>query len=344
MDHLAASGIVAYYRVSTRTQGFHGLGMDAQRSSVAAFAERNGATIVGCYEEVETARRDHLTNRPQLLRAVAHARRVGATLVIARLDRLARSVFVTSQLLNAGVEFVAVDNPYANRLSIQILAVMAEHESRMTSLRVKASVAERRARGVVFKCNHPLNPEARRKGQLAAAVANKELTRAAYEDLVPTVRTLREAGDGTRAIAVRLNEMGHRTRRNGPWTGGAIHRLLRREGLGHLKSRPVPRPPVRPEVQRLGVIEAGRLRTQRAHETYAHLLPFARKLHAAGASTGELTRRLNFVGHTTQHGKPWTIMTTIGLLRDSLGRQSNGLAEAVSHHGCKNSALKQRRC
>jgi DNA invertase Pin-like site-specific DNA recombinase len=141
------SHIVAYYRVSTKTQGMHGLGMDAQRASVNAYAERTGSTIVASYAEVETARRDHLKNRPELVRALAHARRSRAVLVIARLDRLARSVFVTSQLLNAGVEFVCVDNPHANRMSIQILAVMAEHESRMTSLRVSASVAERRARG-----------------------------------------------------------------------------------------------------------------------------------------------------------------------------------------------------
>ena len=126
MGLLGAGGIIAYYRVSTRMQGFGGLGMDAQRTSVEAYSVFRGLKIVASYEEVETARREHLRNRPQLVRALAHARRSGAILVIARLDRLARNVFVTSQLLESGVEFVACDNPHANRMTIQIIAVMAE--------------------------------------------------------------------------------------------------------------------------------------------------------------------------------------------------------------------------
>ena len=189
------SEIVAYFRVSTKAQGMHGLGMAAQRASVLAYAEKAGLAIVVSYSEVETARLDHLKNRPELVRALAHARRARAVLVIARLDRLARSVFVTSQLLNSGVEFVAFDNPHANRMSIQILAVMAEHGSRMTSLRVKASIAERRARGEVFRSTHQLSPDARRLGQLAAAIANRERTRVAYEDLVPFVKVPRHMRD-----------------------------------------------------------------------------------------------------------------------------------------------------
>ena len=117
MQPTSSSGIVAYYRVSTRMQGFNGLGMEAQRRSVSAYAEFRGLKIVAAYEEVESARREHLRNRPQLVRALAHARRSGAVLVIARLDRLARNVLVTSQLLESGVEFVACDNPHANRMT-----------------------------------------------------------------------------------------------------------------------------------------------------------------------------------------------------------------------------------
>jgi len=231
------------------------------------------------------------------------------------LDRLARSVFVTSQLLNAGVEFICVDNPHANRMSIQILAVMAEHESRMTSLRVSASVAERRARGVIFHCNHQLTPEARRKGQLAAAVANRERTRDAYEDLVPMVRELRLRGETLRSIAASLNECGHQTQVQRPWTSAAVHRLLRREGLGHLHSHPRKRPPIGRGVQRLGTAAAGLLRTKRANERYAPLMPFVRSLHRGGASSGVIARELNGAGQTTQSGGPWSVMSAIALLR-----------------------------
>ena len=136
-------------------------------------------------------------------------------LVIARLDRLARNVFVTSQLLESGVEFVACDNPHANRLSIQTLSVMAEHESRMISERVKAMVAIRAARGDDFRCYRKLTPEQIRMGQITAAEANRRRTGEVYADLVPIVRRLRESGDTLLSIASSLNDLGHRTRRNG---------------------------------------------------------------------------------------------------------------------------------
>lgn len=112
--------LVGYCRVSTQMQGHDGLGMEAQRRAVIAYATAHSATILAMYSEVETGRKKDLWNRPQLISALGHARRAKAVLVIARLDRLARNVFVTSQLLESGVEFVACDNPHANRLSIQI--------------------------------------------------------------------------------------------------------------------------------------------------------------------------------------------------------------------------------
>ena len=123
--------IVGYDRVSTEGQGVRGLGRAAQREAVERYARSHGLTITAVYKEVETGRKQDLANRPQLVAAVGHAGRCGATLVIARLDRLARSVFVTAQLMNSGVEFVVCDNPHANSLSIHILAAMAEYEGRL---------------------------------------------------------------------------------------------------------------------------------------------------------------------------------------------------------------------
>ena len=126
--------IVAYYRVSTKSQGFNRLGMAAQREVVDRYAAGLNAPIVAAYEEVESSSRADLRNRPQLAAAVAHVRRSEAVLVIARLVRLARNVLVTSQLIKSGIEFVACDNPHASRLTIHILAAMAEHESRLISV------------------------------------------------------------------------------------------------------------------------------------------------------------------------------------------------------------------
>ena len=126
---------VSYLRVSTQLQGLDGFGIAAQRDAVDRFSRAFACSIISEYAEVETGRKDHLRNRQQLVLAVAHAWRSKALLVIARFDRLARSVLVTSQLLKSGVEFVACDNPHANRLTTHILAAMAEQEGRLISER-----------------------------------------------------------------------------------------------------------------------------------------------------------------------------------------------------------------
>lgn len=164
---------VSYLRVSTQLQGLDGFGIAAQRDAVDRFSRAFACSIVSEYAEVETGRKDHLRNRPQLVLAVAHARRSKALLVIGRFDRLARSVLVTSQLLKSGVEFVACDNPHANRLTIHILAAMAEHEGRLIFERTKAGLAAAKAPAVKFgNGGHFLTPEARAKGQQAAKVAH----------------------------------------------------------------------------------------------------------------------------------------------------------------------------
>ena len=111
---------VAYYRVSTDKQGIKGLGMDAQREAVTRFLQGR-SLLVAEYTEVESGRK---TNRPQLLAALEECRRRRAVLLIARLDRLARNVAFIANLMNSDVEFVAVDMPQANRLTIHILAAV----------------------------------------------------------------------------------------------------------------------------------------------------------------------------------------------------------------------------
>ena len=135
--------LVANYRVSTERQGQSGLGLDAQRSAVAAYAA--GRDLLGEFVEVESGRKD---NRPQLAAALALCRQKRAVLVIAKLDRLARSVAFISNLMESGVEFVAVDMPQANRLTLHILAAVAEHEREMISQRTRSALAAAKVRGI----------------------------------------------------------------------------------------------------------------------------------------------------------------------------------------------------
>jgi DNA invertase Pin-like site-specific DNA recombinase len=117
-----AKKLVAYYRVSTKGQERSGLGLEAQKTAVAEYARQTGGVVIAEYTETETGK---TADRPNLAEAIGHTRLSAATLVIAKLDRLARNVHFTSGLMESGVEFVACDNPDANKLTIHLLAAMA---------------------------------------------------------------------------------------------------------------------------------------------------------------------------------------------------------------------------
>ncbi len=225
--------LIGYRRVSTARQGTSGLGMEAQESSIDSYVSMVYGELIQSYTEVETGKKDTLENRPQLMKALSHAKRAKATVVIAKLDRLSRSVYVTALLHRSGVEFVCCDNPTANRLTIQILAVVAENEAKMISQRTKDALAAYKARGGVLgaarpECRDNLKQPARIKGAAAAGVAAKALADEAYTDLVPAVHGWRDLGLSQRAIAARLNGEGHTTRRGRPWNQVQVLRLLSR--------------------------------------------------------------------------------------------------------------------
>lgn len=220
---------IAYYRVSTVRQGQSGLGLEAQEFAVQAFAKATEGTIVKSYTEVESGKR---SDRPQLKQAIGHARMAKATLVIAKLDRLARNVAFLSTLMEAGCDFKACDNPHADRFTIHILAACAEKEARDISARTKAALQAYKARGGKLGGARPecrnLSPIAMANGQRLAATARKATATAAYAELRPIMVQLRQSGLTLRAVAAHLTSEGYTTRRGKPWNHVQVMNVLGR--------------------------------------------------------------------------------------------------------------------
>jgi DNA invertase Pin-like site-specific DNA recombinase len=227
------AGIVAYFRVSTKKQGESGLGLEGQAAAVETFGRQAGKPIIARYVEVESGKR---SDRPELARALAHARRGKATLCVAKLDRLARNVEFLARVMNSEVDFVACDNPAANRLTLHILAAVAEAEAKAISERTKAALQAAKARGVKLGSARPGHWNGREEARLAGlakarGVAVKVRTKRAteaYADLLPAVTELRGEGLSFQAIADELNGQGHTTRRGKPWNAVQVLRVLAR--------------------------------------------------------------------------------------------------------------------
>ena len=132
-------------KISTERRGQSGVGLEAQKGVVNRWLGTNQHEIVSEHIEIESGRRD---DRPELAAAIKDEKKAGATLVIAKLDRLARDIHTNSRLMRSGVKFVAVDNPHANELTVHLLPVMAEHEAKQISERTKAALKAAKARGV----------------------------------------------------------------------------------------------------------------------------------------------------------------------------------------------------
>lgn len=211
---------IAYYRVSTKRQGQSGLGLEGQRNAVAQYKP------VAEFVEVETG--TNKKERPELAKAIRECKRRRATLVIAKLDRLARNVHFVSGLMESGIEFVCVDMPTANRLTIHILAAVAEEEARAISQRTKSALSAYKARGGLLgasrkECQN-LTDKARREGQRAGNEANSRAASEFKQDL--PVAELRASGMTLKEIAEHLNREGYRTRRGKGFTATAVHRIL----------------------------------------------------------------------------------------------------------------------
>ena len=206
---------VAYYRVSTERQGRSGLGLDAQREMVRTYLSAGGCDLLSEFVEVESGRK---TNRPELENALRVCKQRKAILLIAKLDRLARNVHFISGLMESGVEFVAADNPHANRLMVHLLAAFAEHEREVISKRTKEALAAAKARGVVLGVNGRALAERNRQAATAQAEELREVIEAVIDD---GHRTLCD-------IAYQLNKQSVQSPLGKTWYPASVARALRR--------------------------------------------------------------------------------------------------------------------
>ena len=219
---MADGRFISYLRCSTDEQRRSGLGIEAQRAAVASYLNGGSWDLLAEFHETESGKNHE--NRPKLAAAIAQCRRTGATLVIARLDRLSRNVAFLAALIESKVPFIACDNPHATKFTIHILAAVAEHEREMIASRTKDALTAAKARGVVLG-GYRGGPKV--DGALGAAAARAQAD-AFAADVGPIAASLRDRGMSLRQIASALVEQGIRTARGGEWTATAVKNLLER--------------------------------------------------------------------------------------------------------------------
>lgn len=223
---MAEGKFVAYYRVSTAKQGTSGLGLEAQKAAVLSYLNGGGWTLVDEFTEVESGKK---AKRPQLTRALDLCRLTGATLVIAKMDRLSRNMAFTANLMDSGVDFVACDNPHATRFTIHILAAVAEHEGKQISKRTKDALAaakiRRQEKGSRKLGGYRGGPKV--DGRLGTA-GKRAKADAFAARVVPTLTDMQARGLSLNQMATALTFRGIRTAQDGIWTATAVRRVLAR--------------------------------------------------------------------------------------------------------------------
>jgi DNA invertase Pin-like site-specific DNA recombinase len=206
---------IAYYRVSTDRQGLSGLGLEVQKESVALHINEQDR-LISEYTEIESGKRH--SNRPQLLKAIEECRKRKATLLIARLDRLARNVAFISALMDNGTDFIACDIPEANRLTIHILASVAEHERETISKRTKDALQQAKARGKKLGNPNPL------EALKTARLATNHLKPA--PEVLNLIHQWKNEGRALREIARELNRLNIKTPRGNQWYASSVKNQL----------------------------------------------------------------------------------------------------------------------
>jgi DNA invertase Pin-like site-specific DNA recombinase len=213
------TNFIAYYRVSTAKQGASGLGLEAQRQSVIHFVK--DGNLVAEYTEVESGRKN---NRLELEKAIAHAKKAEATLVIAKLDRLSRNVAFIFALRDSGVDFVCADMPDANTLTIGIFAAMAQHERELISQRTKAALQAKKQQGHTLGSPQNLTVQAQKKG--ANVIANQARTNPHSKRISAIIQKLLEQQMPIPRIADFLNQSDFVTVRGKKFHGSTVRYLI----------------------------------------------------------------------------------------------------------------------
>jgi DNA invertase Pin-like site-specific DNA recombinase len=219
---MANGKFISYIRVSTQKQGQSGLGLEAQRQTVLNYLDGGSWELIQEFTEIETGKgSDALDRRPQLKAAIDACKKQGATLVIAKLDRLARNVHFISGLLETGVDFVCADMPQANKVMLQMYSVMAEWERDQISARTKAALAAAKVRGVVLgaagAANLKPNIEARQQAADDFACKLKGVTEG-----------MKARGLTQRAMVAEMNALGIKSARGGAWSLVQLQRVMGR--------------------------------------------------------------------------------------------------------------------
>ena len=211
---------VAYLRVSTDKQGKSGLGLEAQREAVTRYVAANGVDLIGEHIEVETGKgANALSKRPELVAALATAKREKAGLIIAKLDRLARNVHFISGLMETGVEFAVADMPNADRFQLHLFAALAEKEAEVISQRTKAALAAAKDRGT----------ELGKHGKVLAAT-NKAEAMDRLEPIAADLLALKAEGLSIRKMVEALNSRAIPSPAGGKWHPASLHKALARLG------------------------------------------------------------------------------------------------------------------
>ena len=217
---------VGYFRVSSQKQGKSGLGLEAQKAAVNAYIGDH--QLVAEFTEVETGRNNE---RPILKEAIAVSKKNKATLIIAKLDRLSRNLAFIANLLDGNIDFIVADMPTANKMTLQMMAVIAEFEAKQISERTRLALKAAKARGVILG-NKRNFEEAQKVGQRVMMMQAADHA----AKVLPVIKELaRNDASSLHRIADALNSRGIQTRRNAVWTGTAVRSIIRRAGFSNLR-------------------------------------------------------------------------------------------------------------
>jgi DNA invertase Pin-like site-specific DNA recombinase len=211
---------IAYYRVSTEGQGKSGLGLAAQQQAVNSYVGGVGGQILDSFQEIESGKNDE---RLELQKALSRCKASKSMLVIAKLDRLARNVSFIANLMESRIPFVAADMPHANKLTVHIIAAMAEYERDQISARTKAALKQAKERGQVLG-NKNLSAVSR-----LGSKRNKTNADTFAQKVSPQIHQMSGAGMSLQSIALALNDQRVQTPRGGKWWATTVSNVLKRQ-------------------------------------------------------------------------------------------------------------------